>query len=467
MFVMTTSGLPYVNVIAQHSEVTGSSFLLYIRLSDGEIVQGMLDCGIFQEPNYDEENEKLLLDDPKQLDFVLVTHTHVDHCGRIPLLYRRGYEGSVHCTYNTAMLMPHALHDTAKILKERAKKLKHKVLFGDGDVVDTMKGLIPHNYLKPFYLGSQRSIKITFLPNGHLLGAAMILMEVEGKTNLLFTGDYHDHNVFFEVEDIPEKIKQLPVTIICESTYGDTSGQELEHEVNFESNVEEALKKQKSVLLPAFSLGRTQEILYRIRKLQEVSEVLYDTPIYLDGNLGITYTDIYHSGALQGLKSDMQDFLPHNFFIVKDNDMRMELVSNTKPKIIVTSSGMGKYGPAQFYIPEFLKRKEMSLIQFSGYCAEGTYGRELKEDEQYQDIVKSSSEFSAHGRKEVLLGLIQQFQNVRSVIINHGNTETKEHFKEYVAENTGIKKIEIASQQDAYRVGQYGIMKHLTMIKNT
>lgn len=459
---MTTKCRTFVDVFSQHSEVTGSSIVLIIKLSDGEIVKGMIDCGSFQELQYQEENSKLIIE-PKCLDFVCITHAHMDHASRVPLLVNKGYEKKIFCTKGTAEFLPYALHDNLKIMRDKCRRKNERVLYFTEDVNKTLQLIEKKEYQETFSV--HEKIKITFLKNGHLLGASLILLQIEDeeKINLLFTGDYNDKNVFFEVESIPQWIKKLPMTIITESTYGNKTTIECLEENggnSFNQNIIEASKQNKSILIPAFALERSQEVLYRIRCLQEQS-YLDDYSIYLDGSLAIVYTEILKLGRIENLK--VQDFLPKNFAYVVNSVMRGGIVNSKGNKIIVTTSGMGQYGPAQIYIPEFIT-KQNALIQFTGYCAEGTYGRKLREESLYHDTVKFTAEFSAHAKKEVLLNLINEFEDKKSVLINHGASDVKEKFKMYLEENTDTKNIKILQKKVGYRIGAYGIIKELNTV---
>lgn len=461
VFKMTTKCRTYVDVLTQHTEVTGSTLLLIIRLSSGKIVKGLIDCGAFQEPNYQAENSKLIID-PKQLDFVCITHAHMDHAGRVPLLVNKGYERKIFCTNGTAEFLPYALHDNLKIMRDKSRRNNEKVLYFAEDVNKTMQLIEKKEYDETFSVHPK--VKITFLENGHLLGASLILIQIEDEenVNLLFTGDYNNKNVFFNVKSIPQWVKDLPLTIVTESTYGDKTTQECLEENggnNFDYNIIEASKENKSILIPAFALERTQEILYRIRCIQEQG-YLKDYSVYLDGSLAIIYTELLKLGRIKNLK--VQDFLPGNFSYVVNSVMRSEIINSRSNKIIVTTSGMGQYGPAQIYIPEFIV-KQNSLIQFTGYCAQGTYGRKLQEESVYSNTVKFTAEFSAHAKKDVLLSLISQFSDIKAVLINHGNNEAKLKFKEYLEKEIS-KNSYILNKKIGYRVNAYGIMKELNTI---
>ena len=460
---MTTKCRTFIDVFSQHSEVTGSNILLIIKLSNGDIVKGMIDCGTFQEMEYQDENTKFIIE-PKQVDFLCLTHDHIDHMGRIPLLVNRGYKKKIYCTNNTAVLLPYTLHDNFKIMKDRCKRKNQKCWYSIEDVTNAEKLVDKKSYYETFEVHPK--IKITFLENGHLLGAAMILLQIEDEENinLLFTGDYNNQNVFFDVNPIPQWIKDLPITIFAESTYGDRTTEEVLSEMDktFKENILEAVSENKNILIPSFALGRSQEVLYHIKEIQSQKK-LEDYKIYLDGSLAIVYTELLRSGMVENLKYEMQDFLPKNFSYVVNGRMREDIINSRGHKIIVTTSGMAQYGPAKVYIPEFLSRMN-AIIHFTGYCAEGTYGRKLKDESEYNENIKFTTEFSAHAKKDTLLSLIKEFSDVKGLLINHGNKEVKNKFKTYLKEKTSIKEINILEQKSGYRINAYGIIKELNTI---
>lgn len=460
---MTTKCRTFVDIFSQHSEVTGSSILLIVKLSNGDIVKGMIDCGMFQEMEYQNENIKFLIE-PKQLDFLCLTHDHIDHMGRIPLLVNMGYKKKIYCTNDTSVLLPYTLHDNFKIMKERCKRKNQKLWYSIEDVTNSEKLIVKKQYYETFNVHPK--IKITFLENGHLLGAAMILLQIEDEENinLLFTGDYNNKNLFFDINPIPQWIKDLPITIISESTYGDRTTKESlsEMEKTFSQNIIEAVSEKKDILIPAFALGRSQEVLYYLKEIQ-FQKNMDDYKIYLDGSLAIAYTELLRVGMVESIKYEMQDFLPRNFSYVVSGKMREDIINSRGRKIIVTTSGMAQYGPAQFYIPIFIPRQN-AIIHFTGYCAEGTYGRKIKDESEYYENIKFTTEFSAHAKKDVLLNLIKEFNNVKAILINHGDKDVKNKFKSYLEEETSIKYIRVLEKKMGFRVNAYGIMKEWNTI---
>ena len=462
----------YVDIMALHPEVTGSCNLVIVKFPNGETIRFIVDCGLFQEQLYDELNYSLAFN-AENIDFCLITHNHTDHIGRLPYIVRKGFHNSIYATEDTCKLMSPALMDSTKVLRDIAKRKNEKCLYDDTDVERTKQLLKKCEYEKTIKINQH--IKATFFTNGHLVGAACILVQIKypgyDDINLLFTGDYNNKNIFTEVKPIPKWVLKLPLTIIQESTYGNMNSNEIKP--CFKDNVLECLNNEGTVVTLVFSLGRAQEILYELKKLQQSGELPVDIPIYFDGKLAKIYTEMYRSGNLH-IKEDMKDFIPsHLGFNNVDNELRTALLQDEKRKIIVTTSGMGSYGPAQTYIPEYITRKN-ALIQFTGYTAEGTLGRRLKDTKNGETVqvggliakkrarVEYTNEFSAHAKADEMIDFLKQFENLKLVLVNHGEEKVKEKFAERIVDEAEPKRVGILGREYFFRVNSYGLVKTLS-----
>ena len=467
----------YVDIIAQHPEVTGSCFLLVIRIpGEKKAIKGIVDCGLFQERRYEDLNQKLTFN-ADEVDFVVLTHAHMDHIGRVPKLIKENCGANIFCTKDTLELMPEALRNGHKVMKKNAK-LRHQpnlVLYDENHISETIDRACPLEYNTTYQVCE--NVKITFIPNGHLVGSAMVLVEIydycDNHINLLFTGDYNSKNTFLEEAKIPQEILDKSVTIITESTYGLVDSSEDEEQKVFEENIAQAVAEKRKIIIPAFALGRSQEVLYRLKLMQESGKIPLGVPIYLDGNLAMRYTDFYHTGKI-GIKHGMQEFLPKHFQYVTTEQLRNKIVTDEKCQIIVTTSGMGKHGPAQMYIPSVLEN-EKAMIHFTGYCAEGTYGRILQETAEEDEIVLGgllltkkaevnfTTEFSSHAKADELIELLQKFNNKLSIVVNHGRTESKQAFAKRLRTSLNTKKVGVIDNATVFRIGPYGIVKTITI----
>lgn len=478
----------FADIVALHSEVTGSLIYCSVRLPNQEKLKFLVDCGLFQEEKYQKDNYYFPFD-PHEIDFVLVTHNHIDHIGRIPKLYKDGFAGPTYASSTTSELMLYALNNTAEIFElstnSNQSKAKHVLqdssipaylmatpLFDKDDVAYAMDNVYGVEYNHRVKITP--NVSVMFASNGHLLGAASILVTIsyrgQRSINLFFSGDYAKSNMFFDVKAMPKNIYSVPVTIIEESTYGTTSYDSI-HYV-FDNNLIESMKLGHTFVAPVFALGRTQEILLKLKRLQESGGLDPRVPIYLDGNLAQSYTSFYsHHKKL--LRLDAREFLPENLSMIHEFAQRESILKVRGPKIILTTSGMGSYGPAQFYLPYYIARKD-ATIHFCGYTTPNTFGRTLQDapNGEILDIkgvmvekkarVLSTNEFSGHGKKEDLLDSIRRFSDVKSVLVNHGEKQTKQSFAQDVETTINPSKgVEVLNPDVCVRVGAYGIIKTL------
>lgn len=466
---MGTYGRFYADIMSVHPEVTGSCNLVVVKLPNGETIKFIVDCGLFQEREYDQLNDSLPFD-AEDVDFAIVTHNHVDHIGRLPFLVKNGFRGEIYTTESTSKLMPLALNDSYRILKGVFKRKNQRELYGETDVSDTMTLVKACNYFET--LKANDNIKITFLENGHLIGAALVLVQISypehEDINILFTGDYNNKNMFFDITPVPKWVLELPLTVVQESTYGYVDSDIVVK--TFEDNVLKCVNNGGTVIVPVFSLGRAQECLYILKCMQDNEELDKNIPIYLDGKLAIKYTSLYLMRELN-IKEEMEDFLPENLTFV-DKVSRPALLEDTEVKIILTTSGMGSYGPAQIYIPTYIARKNC-LIQFTGYTSEGTLGARLKNTELGETVevggllvkkradVEYTTEFSAHAKADEMIEFLNQFENLKLVLVNHGHAEVKMSFAERILDEVSPKMVGILGREYFFRVNPYGLQKTL------
>lgn len=460
----------YADIMSFHPEVTGSCNLVVVKYPDGRTTKFMVDCGLFQEEEHYENNNKMWCN-AESLEFVLVTHNHVDHTGRLPYLIERGFYKSIYMTETTSKLIGLALDDSCSVLEDVAKRNNVKPLYNKKHVDKTLRKIIPTKYQRTEYITP--NIKATFFKNGHLLGAALILVQISypeyEDINILFTGDYNCKNMFFDVEELPEWVRRLRLTIVQEATYGHIDSTETTHV--FEENVLKGIQEKKTIITPVFSLGRAQEILYTIKKMQDEEKLSTSIPIYFDGKLAFKYTNIYLKHETE-IKEEMRDFLPQNLIYVS-KESRMNIIDDENEKIIVTTSGMGSYGPAQVYIPHYLQKKN-AIIHFTGYTTEGTIGRRLKEIPKGETIeasglmlvkradVEYTTEYSAHAKADEMIEFLKQFSNLKVVLINHGQADTKKDFANRVVREIETNHVGILGEGYLFRVDTYGLLKTMS-----
>ena len=226
------------------------------------------------------------------------------------------------------------------------------------------------------------------------------------------------------------------------------------------------MKTDGTALIPVFSLGRMQEILYILKTLQDEGKIPNEIPVYVDGKLGMKYTYMAASGTFT-IDEDKREFLPQNVIYV-DKTIRGNIIKDNKPKIIVTTSGMGSHGPAHTYIPIYITRKNV-LIQFTGYVAEGTLGRELKDTPKGEAVkiggvlyrkqadVEYTNEFSGHAKADEIITFLKKFEKINLVLVNHGEFYSKDVLAERILDEIDPKNVGILGRY-FYRISPYGLV---------
>lgn len=471
---MGNSSRFYMDIMAFHKEVTGSCILNVIKFPDGSTKKVLIDCGLFQESKYSELN-KVLPFNASSIDYVLVTHTHADHIGKLPYLINQGYHGNIHMSQSASKLISNALHDNYNVLKNNAKMLNEPQLYTDEDVEQTLNCIKPHDFEESFQL--DKNIKVTFFMNGHLPGAVIILMQIKyhdsskyyEDINVMFTGDYNNKNMFFDVKPIPRWVHQLPISIIQEATYGDMNSTDIDYV--FERNMFDAISSNGKILIPAFSLGRAQEIPYVLKLWQDSGKLDKSIRIGLTGKLAMKYTEIFLRDGLDN-REECRRFLPVNFDYVTDPESRASFLNDEHCSILISTSGMGSNGPCRTLIPEYL-RNPNALIHFTGYCAEGTMGRRLHDCEKGEIVdccglkprklanVLFTSEFSAHAKADELIDFLRPFKNLKLVLVNHGEVNKKDVYANRVVNEIDPKNVGILGGEYSYRIDGYGLVKTL------
>lgn len=457
----------YADIMAFNSKVTGSRTICSVHFPNGRNVKFLVDCGLYHEKENECLNKNLDFD-PESIDFTLITHSHVDHIGLLPLLVKRGYKKPIYASNDVADFLMHpALMDCQSVLADTARIKSLPPIYSESDVNRMMKFVYGVNMFEEW--SPADGIKVTFFQNAHVPGAAIILVRAmytgHGSINLLFTGDYNDKNTFFKARKLPNRVTSLPITIIEEATYGTTDSSECKPV--FDEKLATQIKNKKDIILFTYSFGRMQEILYKLKCMQYNKTLPVEVPIYVDGKLGIKYINVFPK---LNISSRMKDFLPENItFVGKKN--REKIIESNGPKIIVTSSGTGSYGPAITYLPYYLPKRN-AYLAFTGYTPKNTVGDKLKELSSGSMVkiggivvklrakVDYFNEFSAHAKSDVLLDFLRQFSNINLVLINHDETEVKDAYAKMVKKEIKPKMVGILDRDYWFRVDPYGFVRN-------
>ena len=465
---MNDSGTFKSYLCAYGNEVTGSKHLIVNERPDGIIQRVLIDNGYFQEPGYRCLNyvEEV---DPKKIDVVFLTHPHIDHIGLEPKDVKNGYSNPIYMTEIAKEIIPGFWYDCAQQQESNAQEMREKypfeadkfhALYHEEDVDRALKQCVGIPYRKTIEV--LPGVKATFWENGHILGAAFLLIQCSypkmKPVNYLFTGDVKMKNMFFDVPRFPKWLRNMELIMVCESTYGSTRSEDIK--VCFKANILEAFAKKQNILIGAFAQGRMQEMLYEFKLMQDEGLIPEDYAIYVDGPLGIETTFKYQR-ILEWFNPSKSDFMPKGLQFVNPK-ARDKILSDGVPKILITTSGMLSNGPARVYVPLFLEHKN-SLIHLVGYAAEETLARTLldaKRDDEIligghyykkNAVVKTTREKSSHATQDQLIKFINMFNNIKFLAINHGNTDVKKTFAEAVAEECEkVKEIGILDREHMF-----------------
>ncbi|MEZ4960401.1 MAG: MBL fold metallo-hydrolase [Saprospiraceae bacterium] len=456
-------------------EVTGSAHL--ITLDDGFKI--LLDCGLYQ--GYSDKmkdfNETWLFD-PREINCVVLSHAHIDHSGRLPKLIRDGYNGPIYCTHATRSLCAIMLLDSALIQerdaefynKHRGKKTgkTREPLYDKNDVKRTMDKFITYSYGKTFEV--YPGVEVVFRDAGHILGSASVGLKIAEKNGenirFGFTGDIGRPNR--PILRDPQPMDNLDY-LICESTYGDKEHEAAPEEVDHLLRIikETCLEKKGKLIIPAFSVGRTQEIVYIMDKLEHAGK-LPKVPVYVDSPLAVNATIIfgshpecYDSELSSYLLKDPNPFGFNNLTYIKEVEQSKRLNNSKEPCIIISASGMANAGRVKHHLYNNISNPANTVL-IVGYCSPDTPGGALRRGEKFLRLFGESKQvrcdvevmdsFSAHAdRSEIADFVANQRNSVRKLFLVHGEIERQEALKSYLGER-GFGKIEIPVLGQEYNV---------------
>ena len=412
-------------------QVGRSSFLLQTPESNV-----LMDCGINvaaqdqdRFPDFSVPNIAF-----SQLDAVVISHAHLDHCGFVPYLYKYGYEGPIYCTEPTRDMMTLLQLDALDI----GERTKNKLPFTSKDVRKMVKHIIPLEYQEVADITPD--IHLTLYNAGHILGSAICHFHVgEGLHNIVYTGDFK----FGDTRLLEAADYKFPrcETLIVESTYGgryDMQPKRREAEKNLINTIQQTVDRGGKVLIPVFAVGRSQEVMLVLENAYRYHDV--NAPVYLDGM--IWEATAIHTSYPEYLKRKIKHrvfngynpFLTESFSKVEGYNARKELIEGDDPAVILATSGMMTGGPSVEYFKNFAEDKKNSLL-FVGYQAEGSLGRRLQngvkevpvdDNGQTKNLkvnldVKTVEGFSGHADRRQLLGYAKKVTPKPSrVLVIHG-----------------------------------------------
>lgn len=456
--------------------VTGSNYLLETK--DHKI---LIDCGMFQgNTEIEMLNYEDFPYDPKEIDFMFLTHAHIDHSGRIPKLVKDGFRGRIITTNPTYELCKIMLLDSAKIQeadvewenrkRQRAGKEPLEPLYTIEDAEYSLK------YFEPYFYGQRikinDKIQIRFRDAGHILGSSILEMWIKEdgeEFKIVFSGDLGmpDRPIIRN----PEYIEEADFLII-ESTYGDSVHESYEESTEkLIDIINKTALRGGTVIIPSFAVGRTQELIYQLNKYYEYNPAIEEhmkIPIYVDSPMAVEATEVFkrNSSSFDDearelvLRGD-NPFEFENLRYVKSQEESMALNKYEFPKVIISSSGMATAGRVRHHLKHNLWDEKNSLV-FVGYQAEGTLGRILLDGKKKVKILGEEINvkaeiydlkgFSGHADQPMLLKWLGRFiKKPKKIFIVHGEEEPANALSEQIRKLFGIETI-IPSLGDSFNI---------------
>lgn len=391
--------------------VTGANFML-----DTGTQAFLVDCGLVQGgSDADEINRQDFPYDPAAVDALFVTHAHADHIGRIPKLVHDGFKGKIYSTLPTKDLAGIMFDDAYHIMQMEAEKSNLPLLYGQADINSTLQRWQTLGYNESVTLGD---ITVTLTNAGHILGSAMVTFERAGK-RITFTGDIgNDPQPLVAPPAVPANFDYL----VMESVYGDRVHEEVaERSALLKYHIENTIKQSGTLMIPAFSLERTQGILFEINNLIESGEVPF-IKTYLDSPLAIRVTDVYHAStnyfkpAIQEQIHNGDDiFSFEGLSFTETIKEHQQIARYNGPKIIIAGSGMSHGGRIRVHEKQFLRDHNATLL-LVGYQTVGSIGRLLQdgakqvwidgEDVRVRARVETIRGYSGHADRNQLVDLV-------------------------------------------------------------
>ena len=438
-------------------EVTGSCSMFE---SGGR--KFLVDCGMFQGNQFNEDkNTDPFPFNPAELSGVIVTHAHLDHVGRLPLLVKNGYEGKFFATPPTVELTELILDDALQIMLYNQRHFGKPVLYDSTDIAKVMERFKPIDYHQKFSLFSSPSkrrvegeVSFTFHDAGHIFGSAFVKVEAEGK-RVVFSGDIGNINVpiLRDTETLPGNLDVL----VCESTYGDRLHESaLQRQEILENLISGAIGKGGVLMIPSFSLERTQELIYDLNDLVERKHKLPRVPIFLDSPLAIRatrvylkYTKYYDAEATRLLKSGDELFKFPGLVMTETKEESKKINKMPGSKIIIAGAGMMNGGRILHHAMRYLSDARNTLM-IVGYQAQNTLGRKILNGQSPVEImgehipvhchIKAVGALSAHGDQDKLLDWVGGGTSLpKQVLLNHGEPHASGALAKRLINDFGVK----------------------------
>ena len=461
-----------IHFIGAAQTVTGSQHLLYVN---GKKI--LLDCGLYQGKRKEAfEINRTFKYSPAEIDALLLSHAHIDHCGKIPGLVKNGFNGPIFTTAATVDLCQIMLRDSAHLQERdiyvvnKIRKKQHKnpfePLYDFEDVEKAMDQFIGVQYSRAIEVAP--GVMATYWDAGHILGSAGILLEINenGKNYRIgFSGDIGRSNM--PIIRNPNVLRDLDL-LIMESTYGNRLhevAEEVEEEVA--RTVKSVVERGGKIIIPSFAVGRTQLLVYVLHKLFDQNRIPV-IPIYVDSPLAVEATKVYQTHPECYDRETYRVFIQNNkdpfgfgrLTYIKEVEQSKELNEKDEPCIIISASGMAEGGRVLHHLANNIRNKK-NLVLFVGYAAENTLARMIIDGETEVNIfgephkvkaeVKSMDYFSAHADQEGLINYLRlnDKNRLKNIFLVHGEQEQALPLREKLLQK-GFKKVDFPAPGEKF-----------------
>lgn len=443
-----------IKFLGASGTVTGSGYLL-----DTGHEKVLIDFGMFQ-GNLEEQkqNHEELNFNPHDLTGVILTHAHLDHCGRLPLLTKNGLNAPIYMTLPTKELTELVLFDSAKIAANEENDMP--ALYNARDVSETIKKFKTVSYHEKFKIGGN---EIEFFDAGHLLGSASVLITTFHGKKILFSGDLGNSPQLIVQET--ELINSADI-VIMESTYGGREHPDEDTLKVLQDEINYAEKHKSTVIMPTFALNKTQEILYLLHKLKENKKIKPETQVYLDSPMAIeaTYVTKRHKNLFNSkMQNEFQKTNAFSFpgLVEVMGGKKSQKIPMNGPKVVIAGSGMMNGGRILNHAINYLPEEKNRLV-ITGYQAVDTIGREILEGASqviaYGQRIAVNAHItkleglSSHAGNNGLINWIKNINNVKKIFITHGEDESRKMLKDNLRKKNIGEEIILPKKEEIFEI---------------